>query len=71
MIRSANCYVLYIHITVVFMDTSNVEMEIDIAKSLPPLQCCTIFPNLQGFHMESKICSWLVHFFQTISPLQP
>ena len=65
-----DCYVLYIQITFAFLDTSNVDMNVNIVIPLPPLHCCGIFPNVQGFHTKIKICRRQVHFW-TITPLQP
>ena len=63
-------YILYIHITVVFQDTSNAEMEVNITTSLPPFHCDVIYPSAQGFHMESIIWRQSVPF-STVPPLQP
>ena len=72
MLRSVitDCYILYNHIMVVFLDTFNAHMEGYISISLFPFHCWVIIPNLQGFHMESKIRRWQVYFSDNFS-LQP
>ena len=62
-----NCNILCCLITVVFLDTPTVKVEVNIAISLPPVMFCLVFPNLQGFHMECKIFRWWIHFVDNFS----
>ena len=61
-----DAYVLYIHIPVVSLDTSNVEIGSKHFHIIVSNPIFWIFANAQGIHTKSKICRWWVDFSQFI-----